>query len=87
MAGGHDFNNFMRAEDEVLRWRAERENASARLELANMRRNMAMLISQHEPLCDLRIDRDQLRELFKFVCHNDKKRLEREVKKIKENDA
>ena len=85
--GVHDLSRLMSAEAEVRRWRAESENSSARLELANMKRNMAHLLSQHEPLCGLDVDRDQLRVLFTFVCHNDKKRLERDIKKMKENDA
>ena len=70
------------AQDQVARWRAERENATARLELAQANECMAFLISQHEPLHTLGIDRNTLATLFSFVRHHDKARLDRELREL-----
>ena len=76
--GALDLTRLFQAEDKVLRWRAESENASGRLELAKMRRNMAQLLSQHEPVASLGLDRERLRLVLDFVSHGDEARLQRE---------
>lgn len=48
-----DLANLFKAHDEVKRWSAERENASARLELARIKERMYELRSQHEPLNEI----------------------------------
>ena len=64
--------------DEVRRWESERENATARLELARIRECCKLLVSQHDPVHSLGIDRDALRILLEFVQHHDVKRLRRD---------
>lgn len=66
-------------DEAVKRWSAERENASARLELAKARQCCYLLLSQHNPLHSLRIDREQLRILLDFIWHCDPERLRREL--------
>lgn len=67
---------------EVKRWRAENENASARLELARMKEAIALLLAQHEPVASLGIRRDALRVLLDYVRHHDTHRLAREVEQF-----
>lgn len=74
-----DITALLRTEGDVRRWQAESENASARLEISRMHRNIAYLISQHEPVNSLGVDREKLRALLGFVRHGDLKRLEREA--------
>jgi hypothetical protein len=69
----------MMARDDVARWRAESENASARLELAKHKQNISDLLAQHQPVDELGIDRDKLRLLLLFVLHGDMNRLKREM--------
>lgn len=70
------------AQAHVARWRAEHENASARLELAEAAECMAYLVSQHEPLHSLGIDRNVMTVLLSFVQHHDKHRLERALAQL-----
>lgn len=62
-----DLSILFYREEEVRRWRAESENASARLELAQIRKRMAFFISQHEPLHGLNLDREAVRKVFTFI--------------------
>ena len=68
------------ARSEVARWRAEFENASARLELAEIAERKAYLLSQYEPLKSLGMDadRDKLALLFRYLGHGDLARLKRD---------
>ena len=72
-----DLRRLFFEEDNVLRWKAERENSSARLDLARAKRNCAFLISQHEPVNSLNVNRDVLREILSYIWHGDIKRLEK----------
>lgn len=63
----------------VQRWKAERENADARLEIAKTRECINLLLNQYEPLYSLGIDREALRILLLFLTHHDSDRLERDV--------
>lgn len=74
-----DFNNYMSAQAETRRWIAERENASARLELAGIRERCAMLLSQHQPVQKMDLSREKLRLVFAFLNHGDVHRLDREI--------
>ncbi len=58
----HDLANLFKAHDKVARWRAERENASARLELETIKERMWELHSQHEPLAHLSAGDREVRE-------------------------
>lgn len=62
-----DLDTLFFREEEVRRWKAESENASARLQIANIRKRMAFLISQYEPIDSLNIDREVLRNIFDFI--------------------
>jgi hypothetical protein len=77
-----DFNRLMIDEEAVRRWRAENENSSARLEIASARRNCALLLSQHDPVAKLDIDREKLRAVLAFVWHGDVARMERDFAKL-----
>lgn len=74
-----DLGRMFSANEQVARWRAERENATARLELAQASEARAFLLSQYEPVNRLGIDREALRVLLAFTAHHDKARLDREV--------
>ena len=52
-ASDFDLVHLYNAEDRTRRWRAESENAAARLELAKRDENAARLLSQHEPVHSL----------------------------------
>lgn len=75
------------ADDVVRRWTAEKENATARLEIARMNRAMAWLLSQHDPVAKLGINRAVLAALFSFVRHGDEKRLAREIEAAEQGDG
>ena len=75
-----DLELLFKAEEKVARWIAEYNYASAQLTLAKARRNMRYLISQHEPLSSLGVDRDKLRIIFSYVEHGNTVRLKNEVK-------
>lgn len=62
-----DLSDLFAAQDKTRRWRAERENASARYELALIEERCAMLISQYEPINSIGIDREKLRLVFRFL--------------------
>jgi hypothetical protein len=77
----NDLGNLFTSHDHVKRWTAERENASARLQLARQAEAINILLSQHEPIHSLGIDREALRVALDFIIHGDKHRLNREVAK------
>jgi hypothetical protein len=80
-----NFARYLSSQTET-KWRwAERENADARWQLAKMRENAAMLLSQHEPLHGTGIDRNVIGALFSFLAHSDVGRLNRELTDIKES--
>ena len=67
----NDFGMYPSNNDTVKRWMAERENATARMELAKSRECCNLLISQHDPVSSLGIDRKALKILLDFVQHHD----------------
>lgn len=77
-----DLELLFKAEDKVTRWIAERNYASAQLDLATMRRNMRCLISQHEPLNSIDIDRDKLRIIFSYIEHGNATGLVNEIRNL-----
>jgi hypothetical protein len=77
-----DFARLMINEEAVRRWRAEHASSGAYLEMANVRRNCAFLISQHDPVEKLGIDREKLRAVLAYVWHGDLDRLERDFAKL-----
>ena len=74
----NEFGMYPSNTDEVRRWMAERENASARLELARSRECSRLLISQHDPVFSMGVDRDALKILLAFIAHQDTARLRRD---------
>lgn len=72
-----DLQRIFSAQEEKRRWRAERENASARVELATVNESCAILLSSHEPVASLGIDRKVLRVLLHYVRHGDIARRDR----------
>lgn len=53
------FDKYMLAQEETGRRRAEREAASARLELAKIKERLAEIESQHNPLAERSRDREE----------------------------
>jgi len=66
---------------------AERENVEARLDLALTRECCALLLSQHDPVHSLGMDREALKVLLDFTRHHDPARLWRECEAILPQDA
>ena len=62
-----DFTRMQAHIEEQRRWRAECENAGARLELAQIKARLAEVLSQHQPVADLKLDRDDLRVVIDYV--------------------
>jgi len=84
-----DLATLFECQEKSRRWMVERENATARLELAEIDRHCAYLISQHEPIASLDINREQLRLVLNYVRHGNMHRLKGEIghsKKEKSND-
>lgn len=69
-------------QDRVKRWKAEVENANAQLQIARMNEHCTYLISQHEPVASLGLDRERLRLVLSYVRHGDLKRLDREFEEF-----
>ena len=83
----NDLSVLFQAEDHVLRWKAEMENAMARYELAQTRKRIAYLISQHEPVNSLGINRERLRLVLAYIQHGDLQRLERDFEEQRVAEA
>jgi len=78
----NEFGMYPSNTADAKRWEAERENASAQLELARMRECCALLVSQYDPVFTLGIDRVKLKVLLDFVQHHDTARLRRECEAL-----
>lgn len=74
----NDLERLFKEQDQVARWRAEVENATARLQIARMNEHCAYLMSQYDPVHSFGLDRDRLRLLLDYVRHGDLARLARE---------
>ena len=74
-------------QERVSRWKAESENAGARLQIARMNEHCAHLISQHEPVASLGLDRERLRIALNYVRHGDLARLGREFEELRVAEA
>ena len=62
-----DFSAYMSRKEVTAKFRAERDGATARLELALMHERCAEVMSQHEPLNTLGLDREAVRRLLCFL--------------------
>ena len=78
----NEFGMYPSNNDTVRRWMVEYENASAQLELARTRECCALLLSQHDPVYSLGVDRARLKVLLDFVLHHDPARLRRECEAL-----
>ncbi len=77
-----DISVLFAAQSMSARRRAEREAASANLELALVKEHMAMLMSQHEPVASLGLDRERLRIALKFLSHGDAHRAQKDLAEL-----
>ena len=82
-----DLTRLFDAQADVRRWSAERENADARLDIAQMRQRAAFLISQFEPVKSLGLDRARLRLVLGYIEHGDLDRLAREHTELRVAEA
>ena len=82
-----DLSALFAEQEKVARWKAESENASARYELALMRKNCAHLLSQHEPVAALGLDRERLRLALRYVMHGDLGRMNRDFEELRVSEA
>lgn len=83
-----DLGYLFSQHDKVARWKAEWENASARMELEKIRERHAVLLSQHEPVASLGLDRERLRLALAYVVqHGDLARLGRDFEELRVSEA
>lgn len=83
----NEFGMYPSNTDAARHWTAARENATARLELARTRECCSLLVSQHDPVFSLGIDRAALKVLLSFVQHHDTARLRRECETLIAGDV
>jgi hypothetical protein len=65
----HDLSKAHKQRDELTRWIAERENATARCELARMKERLWLVLSQHEPVNSLGLNREALRKVLEHILN------------------
>jgi len=65
--GVNDFSNYLHRQTETKLARANSEAASVTVELRLLRERCAELMSQHEPLNDLGVDREKVRQILHYV--------------------
>lgn len=82
-----DLSVLFMEDERVAKWKAEREAATANLQIARMNQACARLISQHEPVTSLGIDRERLRLVLNYVRHGDMDRLNREFEELRVAEA
>jgi hypothetical protein len=63
----NDFDTYMHRQTETKLARAESNAASINVELRLMRERCAELMSQHEPLAGLGVDRELVRQVLHYV--------------------
>jgi len=80
-----DLANLFRCEEETRRWYAEYNYSSAMLDIARISEHMSYLISQHEPLNRIGVDREKLRCLFSYLKHGDLHRLDNDIEKLEKS--
>jgi len=78
-----DFSMLCSEHDRVDRWRAEVESANANLQIARINERCASLISLHEPLASLGLDRERVRLILSYVRHGDLVRFYREFSDLR----
>lgn len=65
--GRDDFSNYMSAQAATAKARIEYNRASSQIDYLQMRERCAELLSQHQPLAGLEIDREKVRKVLSFV--------------------
>ena len=80
----NDLGKLFHAQDVTARWRAEHENASARLELAQRNERAAFLLSQNDPVAKMGVERGRLRLLLDYLKHGDIGRLNRDFEALQD---
>ena len=84
MDPAHDLATLFFAQEKTRRYRAEREAASAHLEMALLKERMAELMSAHDPVAALGLDRERLRIALRFLAHGDTGRAFRDLEALTE---
>ena len=64
-----DFGNYMLAKERTAAARAKHDAATTTLNLSIFQERCAELVSQHEPVASLGVDRDALRKIVQFIYH------------------
>ena len=67
MTDGTEFGRFMAAQEKTRTARAEFNSAQLKLDLAGIRERCAEVISQHQPVASLGLDRIALEKLLDYV--------------------
>lgn len=83
----NDLCTLFARQESTRRRKAEWENASARMELAQQDERMAYLLSQREPVAALGLDRERLRLALSYIKHGDLSRLDREFLALRQSQA
>ncbi len=78
----NEFGMYPSNTDAARHWAAARDSATAQLELTRTRECCRLLVSQHDPVFSLGIDRAALKVLLDFVQHHDTARLRRECEAL-----
>ena len=81
-----DLSRLFASQEVTRRWKAESENASARLEIARIKEHCAYLVSQHEPVNSLGLDRERLRLVLSYIHHGDLQRLLRDFETLQASE-
>jgi len=74
-----NFGTLMLMREKSGRAWAEAEGARARYDLAKINERCAYLISQHDPVAQMGLDRDKLRLVLAYLRHGELPRLIREL--------
>ena len=79
--------NLFNAQDNVRLWRNAVESAQANLEVAKVKANCNLLLSQHDPVNKMNIDREKLKMIFSFLWHGQLDRLQRDFESFLVDNA
>ncbi len=79
--------NLFNAQDNVRLWRNAVESAQANLEIAMVKANCNLLLSQYEPVNKMNIDREKLKIIFSFIWHGQLDRLQRDFESLLIDEA
>lgn len=80
-------SNLFNAQDNVRLWRNAVESAQANLEIAQVKANCNLLLSQYDPVNKMNIDREKLKMIFSFIWHGQLDRLQRDFESFLVDNA